>query len=34
MLRLLPIPNFEQSIRISANWEIGELFGSVRAEEG
>jgi hypothetical protein len=34
MLRLLSVPNFEQSIKISANWEIGEFFGSVRAEEG
>jgi hypothetical protein len=34
MLRLLSVTNFEQSIKISGTWKIGEFFGSVRAEEG
>jgi hypothetical protein len=34
LLRLLSIPNLEQSIEISATWEIGAFFVSIRAKEG
>jgi hypothetical protein len=34
VLRLLSVSVFEQSIEMSAVWEIGEFFGTVRAEEG
>jgi len=34
MLSLSFIPNFVQSIEISATWENGEFFGRVLAKEG
>jgi hypothetical protein len=33
VLRLSPVPTFDESKEISAAWEFGEFFGNIRARE-